>query len=112
MELVDINTAWISKNGSMLGSLELLLPPPTRYQAGLEVAGDSRAAAEAAIAAALQRAAAAAHGLRLRSFKLRTVNWDGSAILQQLPVNSLTSLYLQIDIAKPFDAEVGEQRLA
>jgi hypothetical protein len=57
----------------------------------------------ASIAAALQQAAASPQGLHLRSCKLSTVSWDCDVILQQLPVNTLTSLDLEFDFTSKYD---------
>lgn len=71
-----------------------------------------RAKVFAAVGSALQLAAANSHGLRLHSCTLEAADWDCALILQQLPVNTLTSLNLQLELAGTCGEEECVQRLA
>jgi hypothetical protein len=95
MEQVTSIAAWVAKYGPLLSSFELDM----NYFGPSKPCLDprNRAAACAAFGSALQQAAATPQGLHLRSCKLKNVTWHCSAsILQQLTVNSLTSLELQL----------------
>jgi hypothetical protein len=70
------------------------------------------AAACAVFGSALQQAAAMPHGLHLRSCKLFNVDWDCNSILQQLAVNSLTSLELQLNSISRYDLTESANELA
>lgn len=92
------------------GILAIHMSHPTSKLPGLNEA--ERAAAFAALGKALNQAAATPHSLRLRSCKLEVADWDCAHILQQLPVNILTSLDLQLDLTGPCDEAECVQRLA
>ncbi|WIA22908.1 hypothetical protein OEZ86_009844 [Tetradesmus obliquus] len=95
LEQAERTAAWIAKYGSSLSSFEW--QPKLDRSRHPSLDQDSRAAAFVALAAALRMAEATPRGLSLCSCKLASVNWDCAIILQQLPVNTLTSLELSFD---------------
>lgn len=103
LEQAEHIAEWVTKYGSALDSFEWKPRMDGLCKPSLDLA--TRAAAFAALAAALQQAAASPQGLRLRSCKLASVSWDCDVILQQLPVNSLTSL----DVSFRFPYIEGDQ---
>lgn len=110
MEQVDHIAAWVAKNSPLLASIELQTNHADSYKACLDPA--IRPAAFATLGSALQQAAALPQGLHLRSCKLADVNWDCTAFLQQLPVNSLTSLELHLSLNSCYDWDACVLRLA
>jgi hypothetical protein len=110
MEQVERLAAWIAKYGPLLGSFDMDLPHPLPQYPGLDEA--ERTAAFTAVGYALVLAAAFPRGLRLRSCKLAVADWDSARILQQLRVNTLTSLDLDFDFTGPHDTAECVRRLA
>lgn len=116
MEEVERIAAWIGKYGSLLGSFEMELDHPVDGRTD-RLNELERAAAFAALGTALMWAEESPHDLRrstlrLRSCKLQTADWDCACILQQLPVNTLTSLDLHLDLTGPYNEAECVQRLA
>jgi hypothetical protein len=111
LKQVERVAAWVAKYGHVLSSIQWHEKDNGVYRSASSPA--HRTSAYAAIAAALQQAAATPYGLCLRSCKLANVSWDCHAILQQLAsVSSLTSLDLSFKFARARDYDACEQQLA
>jgi hypothetical protein len=108
---------WLAKCGCLAESLELqfIVKDAGREQAALCASQKEwRSTIELAVAAALEKAAAAAAsnstgGLRIQSCKLLQAGTDCTAILQALPGSTLTSLHMDMGFCcKDVDAEEVE----
>jgi hypothetical protein len=109
-----VPSAWLSKHARLLNQSELTIRDPEDYDPDDDDSTLSRgqlAAAEQAIAAALQQAAENAapgqsHGLYITSCEIASGGVDSAAILQALPGNTLTSLVYRAALPMMQQAEV------
>jgi hypothetical protein len=101
---------WLAKCGSLAETLELQLLPKGADWKCNTLSASQRSATKLAVAAALEKAAAAAGsnsgfgGLRIQSCKLEAAGAECAAILQALPASTLTNLDLDLYFWKGTDA--------
>jgi hypothetical protein len=106
--------AWLSKHARLLNQLDLTITDPEDYDPDDDdstLSYEQLAAAEQAIAAALQQAASNAapgqsRGVYVASCEIAYGGTDSAAILQALPGNTLTSLVYRVALPMMQQADV------